>query len=102
MQRRRRRPGLVAIGLVALHATAYGVAFAGIYRVELNEYLSIQGILVATERRHYRLSKEKRPFVLPGKDPGPEWTEKLSGIRFLSNEEVDDLLDNNEPRAEED
>ena len=75
---------------------------AGIYRAELNEYLPIQGILVATERRHYRLSKEKRPFALPGKAPGPEWTEKLSGIRFLSNEEVDDLLDNNEPRAEED
>ena len=74
---------------------------AGIYRVELNEYLSIQGILVATERRHYRLSKEKRPFALPGKDPEPEWTEKLSGIRFLSNEEVDDLLDSNEPRAKE-
>ena len=74
---------------------------AGIYRVELNEYLSIQGILVATERMHYRLSKEKRPFALPGKGPKPEWTEKLSGIRFLSNEEVDDLLGNNEPRAEE-
>ena len=34
VQRRWRWPGLAAIGLVALHATAYGVAFAGIYRVE--------------------------------------------------------------------
>ena len=70
---------------------------AGVYRVALNEYITIQGILVATERRHYRLSKEKKPFALPGEEPAPEWIEKLSGIRFLSDEEVDDLLDNNEP-----
>ena len=73
----------------------------GVYRVELSEYRSIQGVLVATKRRHYLQSKSKKPFALPGEGLEPEWIENLSGIRFLSDKEVEDVLGSRDPETEE-
>lgn len=72
----------------------------GVYRAEFLKYGTFQGILVATERNHYRVSGPRDVLTLPGKqNPEALWREKLNGIRFLQKKEVLELLGKENPAA---
>lgn len=71
---------------------------AGVYRVEFLDYKLIQGVLVATARRHYSLTGSPNRFTPPqGKpfSPAPQgaasaiWIEKFTNLRFLNQEELE-------------
>lgn len=71
----------------------------GAYRVEFHEYQVIQGIRISTSRKHYHLNGPGKAFALPGNDGHKLlMTEKLSSVRFLTEAEVQKLLENNQPK----
>ena len=85
-------------GLPSVHYIFRGTTPAtGVYRVEFQDYKLIQGVLVATARRHYSLAGSAKNLTAPQGKPfrpplqvaaSPFWIEKLSNLRFLSLEEL--------------
>ena len=75
----------------------------GVYRVEFDKYRTFQGILVATERNHYRVSGQgEAPALAAREKPVAPWKESLSEVRFLTKNEVGELLGQPSPAAAKD
>ncbi len=76
----------------------------GVYRVEFLDYQLIQGVLLATTRKHFRVSAkgyipqgvQAQPFSpAPKGEASPFWVEKLSNLRFLTSDELQALEERN-------
>ncbi len=85
-------------GLPSVHYIFRGASPGnGVYRVEFQDYTLIQGILVATSRKHYSLTGSRNRITPPqGKPFSPAsqgeasalWIEKFRNLRFLTREEL--------------
>lgn len=86
-------------GLRSVHYFCRSSALGeGVYRVDYHDYKFVQGVLVATARKHYSISGsgnsfeslEKEPFSPLQKRKSPAlWIERFSNLRFLSPEDLE-------------
>ena len=80
------------------YASCHPARARGVYEVRFEGYVQTQGIWVASERHHYQRVPNPilpDPLRLAPETPEaapPVLVERLQGIRFLSGEEIDELL----------